>query len=81
MALEHPLTALLEFATNEQVSKSVFKALGEGGKETLDRSRRAAGEGTDPSRSARRAISVDLALAHEERADRLRPPYGSPPFT
>jgi hypothetical protein len=37
MALEHPLTALLEFARNEQVSKSVVKALKEGGKETLDR--------------------------------------------
>ncbi|KAJ7815194.1 hypothetical protein B0H14DRAFT_2375543 [Mycena olivaceomarginata] len=37
MALEHPLTALLEFATNEQVSKSVLKALKKGGKEMLDR--------------------------------------------
>jgi hypothetical protein len=36
MALEHPLTALFEFATNEQVSKSVVKAITEGGKGTLD---------------------------------------------
>ncbi|KAJ7938526.1 armadillo-type protein [Mycena leptocephala] len=37
MALEHILTGLLEFATNEQGSQSVVKALKEGGKETLDR--------------------------------------------
>ncbi|KAJ7705854.1 hypothetical protein B0H14DRAFT_3526210 [Mycena olivaceomarginata] len=37
MTLEHLLTGLLEFATNEQESKSVGKALKEGGKETLDR--------------------------------------------
>jgi ABC-type proline/glycine betaine transport system ATPase subunit len=37
MALEHLLSGLLEFATNEQGSKSVVKALKEGGKETLDR--------------------------------------------
>jgi ABC-type proline/glycine betaine transport system ATPase subunit len=37
MALEHLLTGLLEFATNEQGSKSVITALKEGGKETLDR--------------------------------------------
>jgi hypothetical protein len=37
MALEQPLTGLLEFATNEQGSKSVVKALKQGGKETLDR--------------------------------------------
>jgi hypothetical protein len=37
MALDHLVTGLLEFATNEQGSKSVTKALKEGGKETLDR--------------------------------------------
>ncbi|KAJ7904929.1 hypothetical protein B0H13DRAFT_2334488 [Mycena leptocephala] len=37
VALEQPLTGLLEFATNELGSKSVVKALKEGGKETLDR--------------------------------------------
>lgn len=37
MALDHLLEGLLEFATNEQGSKSVAKALKEGGKETLDR--------------------------------------------
>jgi hypothetical protein len=35
VALEHLLTGLLEFATNEQGSKSLVKALKEGGKETL----------------------------------------------
>lgn len=37
MALDHIVTGLLEFATNEQGSKSVTKALKEGGKDTLDR--------------------------------------------
>jgi hypothetical protein len=37
MALDHLVTGLLEFATNEQGSKSVTKALKEGGKETLDK--------------------------------------------
>ncbi|KAJ7828567.1 hypothetical protein B0H14DRAFT_3466250 [Mycena olivaceomarginata] len=37
MTLEHLLTGLLEFATNEQGSKSLGKALEEGRKETLDR--------------------------------------------
>ncbi|KAJ7333977.1 hypothetical protein DFH08DRAFT_965746 [Mycena albidolilacea] len=49
MALEHPLTALLEFATNERVRKSVVKALKEGGKETLDRV-------AQPAKGAGRAI-------------------------
>ncbi|KAJ7856961.1 hypothetical protein B0H14DRAFT_3640918 [Mycena olivaceomarginata] len=39
MALEH-LTGLLEFATTEQGSKSVFNALKEGGKETFDHIRK-----------------------------------------
>ncbi|KAJ7837144.1 hypothetical protein B0H13DRAFT_2368298 [Mycena leptocephala] len=37
MALNYLFTGLLEFATNEQGSKSAVKALKEGGKETLDR--------------------------------------------
>lgn len=37
MTLDHLLEGLLEFSTNEQGSKSVTKALKEGGKETLDR--------------------------------------------
>lgn len=37
MALDHIVSGLLEFATSEQGSKSVTKALKEGGKETLDR--------------------------------------------
>lgn len=37
MALQHLLDGLLEFSTNEQGSKSVTKALKEGGKDTLDK--------------------------------------------
>ncbi|KAJ7111084.1 hypothetical protein C8R44DRAFT_856789 [Mycena epipterygia] len=37
MALEHLLAGLLEYATNEQGSKSVVKARKVGGKDTLDR--------------------------------------------
>ena len=37
MTLDHLLNGLLEFATNEQGSKSVTKALKEGGIETLDK--------------------------------------------
>jgi len=37
MTLDHLLEGLLEFSTNEQGSKSVTKALKEGGKDTLDR--------------------------------------------
>lgn len=37
MALEHIIAGLLDFSTNEQGSKSVTKALKEGGKGTLDR--------------------------------------------
>jgi hypothetical protein len=37
MALEYLLTGLLNFATSEQGSKTVVKALKEGRKETLDR--------------------------------------------
>lgn len=37
MTLDHLITGLLEYATNEQGSKSITKALKEGGKETLDK--------------------------------------------
>jgi hypothetical protein len=37
MTLDHLIAGLLEYATNEQGSKSITKALKEGGKETLDR--------------------------------------------
>ena len=37
MALDHLVTGLLEFATNEQGSKSVTKALKEGGKDALNK--------------------------------------------
>ncbi|KAK6974541.1 ARM repeat-containing protein [Favolaschia claudopus] len=60
MALEHLLTGLLEFATNEQGSKSVVKALKEGGKGTLDR---VVGRMCEPAKGARRAMIVDLALS------------------
>ena len=37
MALDHLVEGLLDFATNEQGTKSITKALKEGGKETLDK--------------------------------------------
>ncbi|KAI0066409.1 ARM repeat-containing protein [Artomyces pyxidatus] len=60
MALEHIVAGLLEFATNEQGSKSVTKALKEGGKDTLDRIVKRMAEST---KGGRRAIVVDLALS------------------
>ena len=77
MALDHLVTGLLEFATNEQGSKSVTKALKEGGKETLDRFVKRMAESTKGygalfsttcarsyiNSSGRRAIIVDLALS------------------
>ena len=79
MALEHLVAGLLDFATHEQGTKSITKALKEGGKETLDRVIARMCEqskGYAPNRSAstvlqaltrrhsgRRAIIVDLALS------------------
>jgi pumilio RNA-binding family len=79
MALDHLIAGLLEFATNEQGSKSVTKALKEGGKETLDRFVKRMAESTKgygristvycsrdvclQVNSGRRAIIVDLALS------------------
>ncbi|KAG2022517.1 pumilio-family RNA binding repeat protein, variant 2 [Coprinopsis cinerea AmutBmut pab1-1] len=60
MTLDHLLEGLLEFATNEQGSKSVTKALKEGGKETLDR---VVKRMCEPAKGARRAMIVDLALS------------------
>ena len=77
MALEHILSGLLEYATNEQGIKSITKALKEGGKDTLDRIIKRMCE---PAKrrvpflcsfasyltslySARRAMIVDLALS------------------
>ncbi|KAF7313007.1 ARM repeat-containing protein [Mycena kentingensis (nom. inval.)] len=60
MALDHLLAGLLEFAANEQGSKSVVKALKEGGKETLDR---VVKRMCEPAKGARRAMIVDLALS------------------
>ncbi|KAK2465824.1 hypothetical protein APHAL10511_001465, partial [Amanita phalloides] len=59
--LDHLLDGLLELATNKQGSKSITKALKEGGKETLDRIIKRMCE---PAKgSARRAMIVDLALS------------------
>jgi pumilio RNA-binding family len=79
MALEHLVTGLLDFATHEQGTKSITKALKEGGKETLDRiiarmCEQSKGYATNQSEptlfhalirrpSGRRAIIVDLALS------------------
>ncbi|KAL1752153.1 armadillo-type protein [Schizophyllum commune] len=60
MTLDHLTTGLLEYATNEQGSKSVTKALKEGGKDTLDRIIKRMCE---PAKGARRAMIVDLALS------------------
>ncbi|KAF8640907.1 hypothetical protein AX17_000555 [Amanita inopinata Kibby_2008] len=60
LTLDHLLEGLLEFATNEQGSKSIMKALKEGGKETLDRVIKRMCE---PAKGARRAMIVDLALS------------------
>jgi pumilio RNA-binding family len=79
MALQHLLSGLLEYATNEQGSKSVAKALKDGGKDTLNRIIQRMCEPTKgfisnslllmPQTltvcfsSARRAMLVDLALS------------------
>ena len=79
MALEHILSGLLEYATNEQGIKSITKALKEGGKDTLDRIIKRMCEPAKrcvrglpilllsfPNEwldSARRAMIVDLALS------------------
>lgn len=79
MALEHLVVGLLDFATHEQGTKSITKALKEGGKETLDRviarmCEQSKGYVLDQSKSVvlraltrnpsgRRAIIVDLALS------------------
>lgn len=60
MALDHLLSGLLEYATNEQGAKSVTKVLKEGGKDTLDQIIKRMCE---PAKGARRATIVDLALS------------------
>ncbi|KAA1467795.1 ARM repeat-containing protein [Dentipellis sp. KUC8613] len=60
MTLDHLVAGLLEFATNEQGSKSITKALKEGGKETLDKIVKRMSES---AKGGRRAIIVDLALS------------------
>lgn len=60
MTLEHLISGLLEFSTNEQGAKSVTKALKEGGKDTVDKFIKRMCE---PAKGARRAMIVDLALS------------------
>ncbi|EKM61776.1 uncharacterized protein PHACADRAFT_169213 [Phanerochaete carnosa HHB-10118-sp] len=60
MALDHIISGLLEYATNEQGAKSVTKALKEGGKETLNR---IISRMCEPAKGGRRAMIVDLALS------------------
>ncbi|KAF5365236.1 hypothetical protein D9758_005402 [Tetrapyrgos nigripes] len=61
MTLEHLITGLLEYATNEQGYKSITKALKEGGKDMLDKVIKRMCE---PAKaSSRRAMIVDLALS------------------
>ncbi|KAF9011374.1 armadillo-type protein [Cyathus striatus] len=60
MTLDHLLEGLLEFATNEQGSKSVMKALKEGGKDTLNK---VVKRMCEPAKGARRAMIVDMALS------------------
>ncbi|KIY71372.1 ARM repeat-containing protein [Cylindrobasidium torrendii FP15055 ss-10] len=60
LTLDHLISGLLDYATNEQGHKSVTKALKEGGKETLDRVVRRMCE---PAKGSRRAMIVDLALS------------------
>ncbi|KII93039.1 hypothetical protein PLICRDRAFT_49137 [Plicaturopsis crispa FD-325 SS-3] len=60
MTLEHLVSGLLDYSTNEQGAKSVTKALKEGGKGTLDR---IVTRMCEPAKSARRAMIVDLALS------------------
>jgi pumilio RNA-binding family len=60
MVMDHVVTDLLDYATNEQASKSVNKALKEGGQEMLDRVIKRMSE---PAKGGRRALIVDLALS------------------
>ncbi|SJL18207.1 uncharacterized protein ARMOST_21785 [Armillaria ostoyae] len=60
LTLDHLITDLLEYATNEQGYKSVTKALKEGGQDTLDK---VVKRMCEPAKSAHRAMIVDLALS------------------
>ncbi|KAK0209343.1 armadillo-type protein [Desarmillaria ectypa] len=60
LTLDHLISGLLEYATNEQGYKSVTKALKEGGKDTLDK---VVKRMCEPAKGARRATIVDLALS------------------
>ncbi|KAG1859848.1 armadillo-type protein [Suillus subluteus] len=60
MCLDHIMSDLLDYATNEQGYKSVTKALKETGSETLDRIVKRMCE---PAKGGRRAMIVDLALS------------------
>ena len=70
MALDHLITGLLEFATNEQGSKSVTKALKEGGKETLDRFVKRMAESTKGYSGAFYPLWATRSLIHQFRSGR-----------
>ncbi|TFL03238.1 armadillo-type protein [Pterulicium gracile] len=60
MTIDLLINGLLDFATHEQGAKSINKAIKEGGKNVLSR---VIQRMCEPSRSARRAMIVDLALS------------------
>jgi pumilio RNA-binding family len=60
MVMDLIIEDLLDYATNEQASKSVNKALKEGGQDITDRFVKRMAE---PAKGARRAMIVDLALS------------------
>jgi pumilio RNA-binding family len=60
MVMDLIIEDLLDYATNEQASKSVNKALKEGEQDITDRFVKRMAE---PAKGARRAMIVDLALS------------------
>ncbi len=67
MALDHLVAGLLEFATNEQGSKSVTKALKEGGKETLDKFVKRMAESTKGYGGTATCVHVLIHQFHSQR--------------
>jgi pumilio RNA-binding family len=59
MVMDHLVDGLLDLASNEQAFKSITKALKEGGTEMHTR---IVTRMSEPARTARRAMIVDLAL-------------------
>jgi pumilio RNA-binding family len=60
MVLDHIISDLLDYATNEQSFKSVTKAIKEGGQDLTNRFVKRMAE---PAKGGRRAMIVDLALS------------------